>query len=59
MNRAYVYIGLGDWDRAFEWLERVHQEHAAGLGLLGVDERYDPVRSDPRLQSLLRRVGLA
>lgn len=56
---VYVYTGLGDWDRAFAWLEQGYQEHSTGLGLLSNDERYDPVRSDPRFKSLLTRVGLA
>lgn len=55
---VYVYTGLGDWDRAFAWLEQGYREHSTGLSLLSNDERYDPVRSDPRFKSLLTRVGL-
>ena len=56
---VYVYTGLGDWDRAFAWLEQGYREHSTGLGLLSNDERYDPVRSDARFKSLLTRIGLA
>jgi serine/threonine-protein kinase len=56
---VYVYTSLGDWDRAFAWLEEGYREHSTGLGLLSNDERYDPVRSDPRFKSLLTRIGLA
>jgi TolB-like protein len=57
-SRVYIYAGLGDWDRAFAWLERGYREHSTGLGALSTDERYDPVRSDPRFKSLLTRIGL-
>jgi adenylate cyclase len=56
---VHVYTSLGDWDRAFAWLEQGYQEHSTGLSLLSNDERYDPVRSDPRFKSLLTRIGLA
>jgi serine/threonine-protein kinase len=56
---VYVFIGLGDWDRAFDWLEQGYREHATGLGLLSSDERYDPARSDARFKRLLTRIGLA
>jgi adenylate cyclase len=54
-----IYISLGDWDSAFGWLEQGYSEHCTGAGLISCDERYDPVRSDARLKSLLTRVGLA
>src|SRR5579864_3367522 len=54
-----VCAGLGDWDRGFAWLEQGYQEHSTGLGLLSNDERYDPVRSDPRFKTLLTKIGLA
>ncbi len=55
---ARWYIRLGDKDRAFQLLEKAYQEHSATLLDLKVDPRYDPLRSAPRFQDLLRRVGL-
>ena len=54
---AIIYIGLGEKDRAFEWLEKAYAEHAL-LVNLKVDPVYDSLRSDPRFSGLVRRVGL-
>jgi TolB-like protein len=54
---ALVQIELGDKDLAFELLEKAYQERNEWLGWLKIDPRLDSVRSDPRFQSLLRRVG--
>ena len=53
------YIGLGDKDQAFALLEKSMAAHSPGLTELRVNPVYDPLRSDPRFQDLLRRVGLA
>ncbi len=53
-----VYLGLGQKDRAFEWFEKAFQERSGWMAYLRVDPRLDPVRSDPRLADLMRRVGL-
>lgn len=56
---ALVYAGLGNKDEAFAWLEKAYQVHDKGLTFLKMDPCVDPLRSDPRFQDLLRRVGLA
>jgi serine/threonine protein kinase/tetratricopeptide (TPR) repeat protein len=58
LDIATVYLGLGDTDATFEWLERAFQTRASALVYLAVDPRYDVVREDPRFQDLVRRVGL-
>lgn len=55
---AYVYIGLGEKDQAFEWLNKAVERRSGELFGLKVDPVFDPLRSDPRFQELLRRVGL-
>jgi TolB-like protein/Tfp pilus assembly protein PilF len=55
---AIIYAGLGDRDRAFEWLERAYECRSWGLLWLKVDPSLDSLRSDERFTSLLRRVGL-
>jgi eukaryotic-like serine/threonine-protein kinase len=57
-NFAVVYAGLGDHDRAFEWLERSYQDHAYDLTYLKSDPQFDNLKSDPRFADLVRRVGL-
>jgi TolB-like protein/DNA-binding winged helix-turn-helix (wHTH) protein/Flp pilus assembly protein TadD len=54
-----AYIGMGNKDEAFVWLEKAYVQHSNGLIALKVNPIYDPLRSDPRFQELLRRVGLA
>jgi serine/threonine-protein kinase len=56
---ARIYIGLGEKDRAFEWLRKAYEERSDHLLSIGVDPVYDPLRSDPRYIELLRGVGLA
>ena len=55
---ATIYIGLGQKDRAFDLLEKAYQQHHPHLVYLKVQPVYDPLRSDPRFDNLLRRVGL-
>jgi serine/threonine protein kinase len=54
---ALVYAGLGEKDRAFEWLERAYKVHEGDMSFLKVDPPFDPLRSDPRFQDLLRRMN--
>lgn len=55
---AAVYAALGEPDRAFLWLNRAEERRAAPLNWLAVNPDWDPIRSDPRLAALLRRLGL-
>ena len=53
-----VYIGLGEKDKAFEWLEKAYQERSNYVAYVKVFPILDPLRSDPRFTDLVRRVGL-
>jgi serine/threonine-protein kinase len=56
---SLVYMGLGDKDKAFEFLEKAYQEKTAGsILLLKVAPWLDPLRSDPRFTALMKNVGL-
>ena len=55
---AGVYVVLGDYDRAFEWLEKAALEHTAYLGSVTQDFIFDPIRPDPRYAELMKRIGL-
>ena len=57
-DRAVIYAGLEDRDRAFEWLERAYDERSSWMSYLKVEPRLDTLRSDPRFAMLLRKVGL-
>ena len=54
---AYVYAALGEADAAFEWLEKAYERRSLGVTWIRVDPSLDPLRSDPRFQDLLRRIG--
>jgi len=53
-----IYLGLGANDHAFESLEGAFRERSDQMIYLKVDPRLDAVRSDPRFQDLVRRVGI-
>lgn len=53
-----VYVGLEDWDRAFEWLEKAIEARAWEMPLLKVDPAFDRLRLDPRFPELLARIRL-
>ena len=56
---ALVYLGLGDHDRVFDCLDEALKERELRMLYLKVDPIFDPLRSDPRFDMLLRRVGFA
>lgn len=51
-------LALGRPDEALDWLERAADQEWYGLPYLGVDPRWDGVRSAPRFEALLERLGL-
>ena len=55
---ALIYVGLGQKDQAFEWLEKAHEERDHPLETLKVEPMLDSVRSDPRYTALLKKMGL-
>ena len=55
---AIVYVGLGEKEQAFLWLEKAYDERTNSLAYLKVDATWDPLRSDPRFADLVRRIGL-
>jgi hypothetical protein len=55
---ATIYAGLGENDRALESLRKACVEKSLGAGWITSDFLLDSLRSDPRFQDLLHRVGL-
>jgi eukaryotic-like serine/threonine-protein kinase len=55
---ARDYMRLGDKEEALKYLEKGYQERDGAMAYLAVDPFYDPLRSDPRFQNLLRRMNL-
>jgi TolB-like protein/DNA-binding winged helix-turn-helix (wHTH) protein len=55
---AILWMGLGDNKQAFTWLDRGYQDRSEHMLYLGLEPLVDPLRSDPRFVSLLKKVGL-
>src|SRR5438445_120292 len=55
---AVVHLALGQNEAALQWLQKAYDEHDWAMVVLAVEPRLDPLRSDPRFQELLRKVGL-
>jgi TolB-like protein/DNA-binding winged helix-turn-helix (wHTH) protein/Flp pilus assembly protein TadD len=56
---ALALAAVGEREQAFRCLEQAYAERQSGLRLLKVDDRLESLRSDPRYEDLLRRLGLA
>ncbi|MHC4175378.1 MAG: tetratricopeptide repeat protein, partial [Planctomycetota bacterium] len=54
---AEVYASLGDTDEAFRWLEKAYKERNWGMLFLRIWSSWDPLRSDPRFDDLVQRMG--
>jgi len=59
INMLWAHLGMGQKDEALADLKKAYSEHFGVLTTLKVEPAFDPLRSDPRFQDLLRRVGLA
>jgi len=55
-NLALVYLGLGERDRAIDYLEQALEADSQMLGWLGYDGIFDSLRKEPRFVALLRRL---
>ena len=57
---ARIYVGLGDKEKAFAYLEKSFEDRSieAGFATINVDPTFDPLRSDPRFADLVRRMNL-
>jgi TolB-like protein/DNA-binding winged helix-turn-helix (wHTH) protein/Tfp pilus assembly protein PilF len=53
-----IYIGLGDFDAGMSWLEKAYREHSDYLIYLNADPMADSLRSNPRFQAVLRKIGI-
>ena len=55
----FVYMGLGDRDKAFQYLEQAIEERSNGIAWMAVSPDYDAIRPDPRFKTFLARTGLS
>jgi serine/threonine-protein kinase len=55
---ADIHLGLGEKEKALDWLEKSYQDQESACWYLKVDPIYDSVRSEPRFQAILKKIGL-
>jgi len=55
---AAIHVGLGEKDEAFRLLNSAYRQRVDRLIYLKVERMADPLRSDPRFQQLLNKIGL-
>jgi adenylate cyclase len=56
-NRASVYLGLGEKEKALDWLEKAYEDRDPVFWWINGDQLYDSVRNEPRFKALLQNVG--
>ncbi len=54
---AMLYAQMREIDTAFKWLDKAYQEHEVEMYWLKVEPPFEPLRSDPRWQEMLDKVG--
>jgi hypothetical protein len=59
LNLAAAYSVLGERDKAFELIEGSYQRRDNRIIHVNVEPMLEGVRSDPRFEGILRRLGLA
>ena len=55
---ALIYLGLGEIDQGFDWLEKAVDEFDQAIFLYLGTATFDPLRSHPRYKALLRKMNL-
>ena len=55
---AIIQIARGEKDKAFERLEEANKDYDLNIMRMKVERRFDPLRSDPRFDDLVRRIGI-
>lgn len=55
---AIVYCGLGDQEKAIEWLEKAFAQRDPKMTFLKVEPKWVSLRSEPRFTELIRRLDL-
>ena len=56
---AGLYAAIGNKNAALDWIEKSYDERSPTATALLVDTRFNTLRSDPRYQAILGRMGLA
>jgi len=55
-NRAAVYLGLGEKEKALDWLEKAYEDRDPIFWWIDGDQLYDSLRNEPRFQALVQKI---
>ena len=55
---AHLHVALGEYDDAIRELERACNERSSSLHFIGIAPEFEPLRSDKRFLSILKKIGL-
>src|SRR5438128_1324787 len=53
---AAIYLGLGEKEKALDWLDKAYENRESACWLLKADPIYDSVRNEPRFQALVKKI---
>lgn len=56
-NRASVYLGLGENEKALDWLEKAYEDRDPIFWWINGDQLYDSVRNEPRFKALMQKLA--
>jgi serine/threonine-protein kinase len=51
-----VYLGLGDKEKVFEWLDKAYEQRDSACWYLKIDQIYDDIRNEPRFQAIITKI---
>lgn len=55
---ATIYLGLGDIDKTYEYLEEAFKVRSRSLAWINVAKEYLPLRTDSQFKDLIKRIGI-
>jgi tetratricopeptide (TPR) repeat protein len=58
LQLGYAYLGLGQFDKAVDWIERAYRERENVVIALVSDPRFRPLADNPRFKAIFEKTGL-
>ena len=55
---ALIHLGLGERERALDWLEKGLEQRELSVPLIYMHPAYDDLRAEPRFTAIIQRLGL-
>jgi len=58
VDKVFIYTGLGEYDKAVDWLEKAYEEKDSYVAYIAVFPEFDPLRTHPRFRALVKKMNL-